>query len=72
VLADVEDAEIDEFLGGPPRWDGGKGGGWTIGGVELKVEFLVDLEETWKGRRMAALHGRAKKVVGPGPSVICA
>jgi hypothetical protein len=61
VLVDVEAADIDEFLGGSARWDGGKGGGWTIGGVELEVEFLVDLEETGKGRRMAVLQGRAKK-----------
>jgi hypothetical protein len=69
MLVDVEVADIDEFLGGPPRWDGGKSGGWTIGGVELEVEFLVDLEETGKGRRMAALQGRAEKIVGSGPSV---
>jgi hypothetical protein len=38
------------------RWDGGKGGGRTAGGVEIEVELIVGRERPWGMGSMIALE----------------
>jgi hypothetical protein len=50
------------FQSGRWRWDGGKGGGWTISSVEIEVELLVGEGD---GKRMTALdEGWSRDVWG--------